>query len=224
MIALLLDTSTERAFLALVQDGVIRSEKLLPIGYNHSKDIMVNVAHLFEDSGFCKNDLDFIGVAAGPGSYTGIRVGVTVAKTLSFALKKPLVGVSTLEGYESKDEGAFAVLVDAKISGLYAIKASSKDGDIRYLCNHSVQPWDSIAQYLDGINNVLTPNSKRIAAVMSKKHPDLKVSWKEVYPDSLRFYNRAFELYQQGKYSLDGSLEIYYLRRTQAEIEGDVLN
>lgn len=94
---LAIDTSTEIASIALSQEGEVVTELTWRAGQNHTLELLPNLVHLLDQA---KADLHSIGgliVARGPGSFNGLRVGVSTAKGLAFALKLPLVGISTLE-------------------------------------------------------------------------------------------------------------------------------
>ena len=88
MTALIIDTSTDLAYLAVVKNGQVVQNKTLPGTRQLSKFLLPSVATLWQA-------WDFIAIGIGPGSYTGTRVGATVAKTLAFALKIPLVSFSS---------------------------------------------------------------------------------------------------------------------------------
>jgi tRNA threonylcarbamoyl adenosine modification protein YeaZ len=94
---LAIDTSTDIASLALSSEGQVVVETTWRAGQNHTSQLMPNLVELLR---LARVDLDNISglvIAKGPGSFNGLRVGMSVAKGLAFALKIPLVGVSTLE-------------------------------------------------------------------------------------------------------------------------------
>lgn len=93
---LALDTSTSLAGVALY-DGTVRAELTWHAGRNHTTQVLPAAVRLLADQGLAPGDLRAIAVATGPGSYTGLRVGLGVAKGLAVALRLPLVGVCTLD-------------------------------------------------------------------------------------------------------------------------------
>lgn len=95
MIVLALDTATAHTCVALRDGQTLLAERHMP-ARSHSKSLIPSVHELLGDSGVGLDDLELIGVGIGPGSFTGIRIGLTVAKTLAFARDLPLVGVSSL--------------------------------------------------------------------------------------------------------------------------------
>lgn len=94
---LAIDTSTDTAGLALVADGELLFEITWHCGRNHTRQLMPNLAHLLHQTGVATSALTAIVVALGPGSFNGLRVGVSAAKGLAFALDIPIVGIGSLE-------------------------------------------------------------------------------------------------------------------------------
>ncbi|MBI4302852.1 MAG: tRNA (adenosine(37)-N6)-threonylcarbamoyltransferase complex dimerization subunit type 1 TsaB [Chloroflexi bacterium] len=92
-----IDTSTETASLALVQDGNILAELTWHSGQNHTTQLLPHLSHLLKQAKLSIREADCIIVARGPGSYNGLRVGISTAKGLAFSLGIPIIGVSTLE-------------------------------------------------------------------------------------------------------------------------------
>ena len=104
MIVLALDTSTKHTAVALVDDAQVLGQQLEP-SVNHSKTLLPAIKALLEENNLSQNQLQAIGVGIGPGSFTGVRIGVTVAKTLSYALAIPVVGVSSLRALANNGIG-----------------------------------------------------------------------------------------------------------------------
>lgn len=94
---LALESSTSRGGAALVEAGEPVLAVDLEEGLRHGRDLMPAVAAVLEQSRIAPEDLDAVAVSVGPGSYTGLRVGVMAAKSLAFALHIPVIGVSSLE-------------------------------------------------------------------------------------------------------------------------------
>jgi tRNA threonylcarbamoyl adenosine modification protein YeaZ len=92
-----IDTSTDIASLALIKDGVTLAELTWRSGQNHSTQLLPNLAYLLKLVGLDTSALTGIIVAKGPGSFNGLRVGISAAKGLAFSLDIPIVGVSSLE-------------------------------------------------------------------------------------------------------------------------------
>ncbi len=102
-----IDTSTEYASLALVQETEILAEMTWHCGLNHTIETFPRLFCLLEKSRLDLQSADYVIVAKGPGSFNGLRVGVSAAKGLAFSLGIPVVGISTLEAtaYQHSEMG-----------------------------------------------------------------------------------------------------------------------
>ena len=94
---LAIDTSTGTAGLALVKDGEVLAELTWRCGQNHTTQLLPNLDYLLKQNKLSLQSLTGIIVARGPGSFNGLRVGISTAKGLAFSLGIPIVGVSSLE-------------------------------------------------------------------------------------------------------------------------------
>ena len=100
-IILHIETSTEVCSVSIAKDGVTLYEKESAGGLNHAELLTVFIEDLFRENGITSKDLDAVAVSKGPGSYTGLRIGVSVAKGMCYALKIPLISVGSLEALVS---------------------------------------------------------------------------------------------------------------------------
>lgn len=121
MRSLLIDTSNKVISLAINNDGINIAEINANVARPHSETLMVYINHLFEYAEMDKTEIDRIIVARGPGSYTGVRIGVTVAKTLAFSLKTGLYSVSSLFvlAASSDQRGVVVPLFDARRGNVF---------------------------------------------------------------------------------------------------------
>src|SRR5690554_3436840 len=94
---LTIDTTTKVTALALAEDGKLVAEGFLHTSKTHSERLIPVLDQVLKASAWSLEDLDFIGVARGPGSFTGIRIGIATAQGLAQVLKIPLVGVLSLD-------------------------------------------------------------------------------------------------------------------------------
>ncbi|MGM0847371.1 MAG: tRNA (adenosine(37)-N6)-threonylcarbamoyltransferase complex dimerization subunit type 1 TsaB [Bacillota bacterium] len=117
-----IDTSNYQLGVALVDDNEVIGEYITNIKKNHSLRAMPAVELLMKECGIAPAELDKIVVANGPGSYTGVRIGVTIAKTLAWSLDIPVAGISSLAVLASSGryfEGLVSPLFDARRGQLY---------------------------------------------------------------------------------------------------------
>lgn len=96
-IILNIETSTEVCSVSLAKNGNTLFLKESTQGLNHSELLTVFIQELLEENNFEINDIDAVAVSKGPGSYTGLRIGVSVAKGLCYALEKPLIGIGSID-------------------------------------------------------------------------------------------------------------------------------
>ena len=94
---LTIDTASDMASVALSREGALEAELTWRCPRNHSRELLPTVEYLLQRSGVDKSELTAVFVCIGPGSYTGLRVGIASAKGLAFALGLPIVGVGRLE-------------------------------------------------------------------------------------------------------------------------------
>ncbi len=123
MLTLAIDTSTPVGGISLFDsDSGLKGEVRLGIGRTHSEQIMKSTDFLLNHCSAGFNEIDFYTIAIGPGSFTGLRVGLSTVKGLSFATNKPLVAVSTLEAFTTSfpfTEKLICPLLDARRKEVY---------------------------------------------------------------------------------------------------------
>lgn len=130
-----LDTATNHLSLAVWSSGhglVAKSEK--EVGRDHAARLLVELESLLERAEVRKTELQAIGVGTGPGSYTGLRVGLATARGLSRGLAIPLVGTSTLEAISaahlSEAQPEALIALDARRGNVYAGRYRLEAGEI----------------------------------------------------------------------------------------------
>lgn len=119
---LAIDTSNVVMGVALVEGDTVKGEIVTNIKKDHSARVMPAIQSLLKDCGVSPSELGLIVVARGPGSYTGVRIGTTIAKTLAWALKIPIVGVSSLEVLAANGKyfsGVISPFFDARRGQIY---------------------------------------------------------------------------------------------------------
>lgn len=220
---LIIETSTERAVIACVEDNEIVFNVQLPPGLQNSQFVMPTLHQALMDAQLKIDNIEAIVVGIGPGSYTGIRVGVTVAKTLAFAKKLPLIGISSLDGFVPEKNGKFAVVIDAKIGGVYVKRGNYLKGHITEESPPEVRPLEQAAEMLSEYPLLITPQAHILRPKMEAFQPSSPWQWQECYPSPLRLADIAKEKLLKGDYDREGNLELLYMRKTQAEIEREKL-
>lgn len=92
-----LDSTTDMASLGVITEDGMKGELNLYLHHRHSERLLLNIKHLLEEAQIAKKELTGLAVGLGPGSFTGLRIGVTTIKTMAQFLQIPVVGLSTLE-------------------------------------------------------------------------------------------------------------------------------
>ncbi len=92
-----IETATTVCSVAIGKNGVLHSFKEVNNGYTHAENLTVFIQELLKDSKFSLNDFDAVAVSKGPGSYTGLRIGLSAAKGICYTLNKPLIAIDTLQ-------------------------------------------------------------------------------------------------------------------------------
>ena len=133
MLILGIESSARAASCALTRDGELLGQYFQCSGLTHSATLLPMAEQLLASTGTDKAALDAVAVARGPGSFTGVRIGVAAVKGLCWALEKPAIGVSTLEAMAwngvSLGEGALiCCCMDARRSQVYNALFAIKDG------------------------------------------------------------------------------------------------
>lgn len=133
MKVLALDTSNQPMSVALLDDQQVLAQKTTTTQLNHSVQLMPTIAELMDEVNWQPAMLERIVVAQGPGSYTGLRIAVTTAKTLAATLNIELVGVSSLRVLAAgvpEQTGIISPLFDARNTQLYAGAYRFKNGEL----------------------------------------------------------------------------------------------
>ena len=122
MILLCLDTSGPVAGVALMQDGVLRYEAMAVNAFTHSQSILPMTEDAYQKTGLKVGDTDLFAVTVGPGSFTGVRIGVSTVKALAHACGKKCVAVDALEAMAANVlpfSGVICPIQDARAGQVY---------------------------------------------------------------------------------------------------------
>ena len=150
---LAIDTSNFALGVAILDDNQVIGEFITNIKKNHSVRAMPAIEQLMKDCDVKPADLDKIVVAKGPGSYTGVRIGVTIAKTLAWTLKIPISGVSSLEVLAANGkffQGYICPLFDGRRGQIYTGLYEAVEGRLKTIKD------DQIVQSSEWANDLLS--------------------------------------------------------------------
>ncbi len=116
MIGIIIETSTSLGSLLLIKEGQILDKVTCDAAHGLSTVLMPELHQMLNKNFIHLKQLSYIAVGIGPGSYTGTRIGATIAQTLSYALKIPLIGFDSFLAFMPDCEGKFYFLMDAKMN------------------------------------------------------------------------------------------------------------
>lgn len=218
MYDLLIETSTERGVIALGNSETVQFSQELPHGLNQSKYLIPQLIDALTPFSL-PDSLRAIGVGVGPGSYTGIRIGVAVAQALAYSWKTPLIGVSSLYGFHPKAvEGHFGAIIDARIGGVYLLMGMKKDKKLSYTGKPMIYSLEEVGERLKEVPYLVTPLEKALKTRLSEYYPQLSWEWEERSPSFSALFEQVDLSYKKGEGVVPPEhLDILYLRETEAE-------
>ena len=147
-----LETATKNCSVSLAKNGETIAIKEMNDGsYSHGEMLHTFISEVLQQANLTYNDLDAIAVSKGPGSYTGLRIGVSAAKGLCFSLDLPLISCDTLKALalsSTAEDGVIAPLLDARRMEVYSAVFSTENEVIRKIEAEIIEE-DSFQAYLE---------------------------------------------------------------------------
>ena len=143
-----LETSAVTASAAVTEDERLLAQSFQNSGLTHSATIMPMVSDLLKNTGLALQDMDVIAVAAGPGSFTGVRIGVAAAKGLAWPEDKPCAPCSTLESMAwqcAHVGGEICAAMDARRNQVYCARFRAEGGALTRLTEDRAMGLDELA-------------------------------------------------------------------------------
>ena len=221
-----LETSAKSASAAVVEDGNVLASCYQCTGLTHSRTLMPMVEAMLKNAELTLSQMDALAVAAGPGSFTGLRIGVSALKGLAWAADKPCLGVSTLEAMAHNLAHMDALLIcamDARRHQIYNAMFEARGGSLTRLCPDRAIALEEVREELRGDNRrkiVLGDGALLCYDDLSKNGISC-----ELAPAALRWQNAvgvalaAQAAYAHGEACTAQALRPVYLRISQAERE-----
>jgi tRNA threonylcarbamoyladenosine biosynthesis protein TsaB len=149
-----IETSTEVCSVTIAKNGELLFLKESSEGMNHSELLTVFIDELCSENNFKLDQLDAVAVSKGPGSYTGLRIGVSVAKGLCYGLEIPLIAVNSLEilgistALNSTEKMLFCPMIDARRMEVYTALYNSEGEELTPVSAEIIEP-DFHSKYLN---------------------------------------------------------------------------
>lgn len=154
-----IETSTEVCSVTIANNGELLHKKETLEGLSHSELLTVFIEDLFVENNLKLSELDAVAVSKGPGSYTGLRIGVSVAKGLCYGLEIPLIAVNSLEtmgthaAINSTENMLFCPMIDARRMEVYTALYNANGEEIKPVSAEIIED-DFLAEYLNN-NKIL---------------------------------------------------------------------
>lgn len=209
---LAIETATKNCSVALAKDGVtILCKEIAEEGYSHAERLHVFIEELLNELQLSFNEVSAIAVSQGPGSYTGLRIGVSAAKGLSYALNIPLIAIDTLASLASQvivEEGYIVPMIDARRMEVYSAIFNSKHEKVRairaeILTSESFSDIDSTIYFIGDC-------AEKSKTVLNKSnHVYLDTI---VYPSAKDMSAMAYEKYKKNDIVDVAYFEPFYLK------------
>ncbi len=216
MLILAVDTSGGVCSAAVLRENFILSESYMNAGRTHSETIGPMIDFCLSCSGHSIRDIDLFACAAGPGSFTGLRIGIGMIKAFSHASGKPVIGVNTLDSLARNVWGTdetVCPIIDARRGEVYT--ASYKNG--KRITEYKAEPFDDVLKKLRGTPTLFLGDAaeKYKEKIIAEGYSTAREG--EVYQRAGSVGLEAFHMYLIGKKTDAYGLEPFYLRETQAE-------
>jgi tRNA threonylcarbamoyladenosine biosynthesis protein TsaB len=189
-----IETATKNCSVALAKNGeTILSKEMAEEGFSHAEKLHLFIENIIKEAGIIFSDLSAVAVSQGPGSYTGLRIGVSAAKGLCYALDIPLISVDTLTVLANQlqiDKGIIIPMIDARRMEVYSAIFNAKKEMIRevqaeILTDSSFSDIDDTVYFVGDSNekaktiltksnfnffdSVFYPSAKEMSAISYKK-------------------------------------------------------
>ena len=226
MLILAFETSAKAAGVALHDGAKLLAESYQNTGLTHSQTLMVMAEDLLKQCGLTANDVTHVAVAAGPGSFTGVRIGVAAAKGFAWGRELPCMGVSTLKAMAKNlgvYEGVVCAVMDARRSQVYNALFRVEKGVLVPLCQDRAIALAELKQELKALEGpiyLVGDGSTLTYSALAQEIPNL------VLPAEHRMHQRGagvalavLEKINAGENGDAAALQPNYLRLSQAERE-----
>lgn len=226
---LALDSTSGTATAALTEDEKLIGLTVLDTKNTHSVTLLPTVDGLLENSGLKIKDVELFVCSAGPGSFTGVRIGAATVKGLAFAENKPCIGVSSLEALALNlccEDGVICPVMDARRGQLYNALFTFENGGLKRLTEDRIITADELRNELcgRGVRVRLTGDGYKIAKtalsdVDCPETPELQ-RYHNAYNVAVLGHRRYISASEEERTGFTPSaLSPVYLRASQAERE-----
>lgn len=150
-----IDTSGKTASVAVCTENAVLAQNTVYTTLTHSQVILPICNDVLKNAGITLSDVDGIAVAMGPGSYTGLRIGISAVKAIAFALAKPCIGISTLEALAnnvSLHKGLICAVMTARLNLVYCAVFRSDGKHVERVTKDGIMSVEELMEQLETMN------------------------------------------------------------------------
>ena len=223
-----IDTSSNICSVSILEDENVILEKQNNDMKTHSQKLMPLVDELFNETKLKLKDIDLFACCVGPGSFTGIRIGVSTIKAFADVTGLPVVGVTSLEGlaYNLKRNGYICSVIDAKNDNVYYGLFEFNNNEYKIVGELKLDNIDSVLDTINKYKNIVFVGDGAIThkeKILSKIENPEFVEEIENLQTSVSIARIALDEYKKGNAIKSEGLFPIYLRKSQAEraLEGE---
>ncbi len=215
---LAIETTTTVCSVALAENNTVLAKKSIDNGYSHAENVTPFIEQLINETGISTKQLSAIAVSQGPGSYTGLRIGISTAKGLCYALDIPLIAVDTLQamayGVIHQPYDYFVPMIDARRMEVYTAVYDKNLNPIQTV-HPEIITGQSFHSFLQQGKTVFfgngAPKCKDII-----EHPNAFFDTQNGLPDAQNIVRLAFDKYKNRQFENLAYFEPQYLKAFQA--------
>lgn len=208
-----LETTTTNCSVCLAQDGkCLALKENTSVQYSHAEELHPFIQEVLGEAKVDMNQIDAVAVSKGPGSYTGLRIGVSAAKGICYALDVPLISVSTLEALAlqaSPTEGFVIPVLDARRMEVYSAVFDIENKAVREIRAEIISP-DSFKDFLkNGPCLLIGPGAAKCETVIQNENASFD---SDALPSAKEMVELAWEKWQKKDFEDVAYFEPYYLK------------
>lgn len=207
-----IETATKNCSVGLAKDGeTVALREIATQNFSHAEKLHVFIEELFSETNLKLQDLNAIAVSQGPGSYTGLRIGVSAAKGLCYALSVPLIAVDTLEVLARKitiTEGSIVPMIDARRMEVFCAFFDANFNKIRDTQAEIIDEttYSEITENLHLIGDGAMKFKDVLIDVKFHYYPDIE------FPSALEMAKISYHKYQNKQFEDVAYFEPFYLK------------
>ena len=206
-----LETSTKNCSVALAQNGkTVLCKEIAEQGFSHAEKLHVFIEEILNGANVKVNQLEAIAVSKGPGSYTGLRIGVSAAKGLCYALQIPLISIDTMQVLAKKAvvDGLIVPMIDARRMEVYSAIFDKnhnkiKEVEAEILTENSYQDFDQTIYFVGDCQ-------EKCQTVLIKDN--FKFLPEIVFPSANEMSQLSYEKFQNNDFEDVAYFEPFYLK------------